>query len=648
MNQRARWELPTLTLIVVLAAVWRLPWLGAQSFWSDEIGTLLTAAKPLAKLLGTIFLFDVNPPLFYVLLHGWLRLGHDEWIARLWPALCGIAAVPLLWRFARRYVGPQAAAAATLLLAVWPAHVYYSGELRYQTTTTLLAVLSFSCFADLLAGGHRRAGYLAATIVGLYTNYVFLFLVAAQAVMALASTERRRLLRAVLVAGMSFIPGLLVLAWQIVQRNWGVKTLVVAPPVERWFDLLSLWTFGGVPWRGTTLFPALDQLHDVSLWRYQLAFAALALPVVALLIRGARLAWRSPAGRLTIIWAFVPTAAMLALSLFAPVFEVKLLLPTLPAVAVLLGLGVAGPVEQPARRYAIVWNALGVYFLVLATLAVHQQLADPRYARDDWRGLAHRLSADLAPGDVVLNATFELRYYSPRPLPEERLVAGDLGEFVKRGRTQSRAQTEAHLADIVSRYRRVWFHPNAVRGIQLVEDAERYLLANLYDATPEAYRTHRPTLRLLLKDRGGLARQLAPRLPAAIDFAGGLVEETALRGTWLPTDEGWRWTTAGSSAWLRRDTGAMQARARVYVNTDLYPQGTLRVMLQAEGVTVAELTVSKSNQYMLTGPLPEAALALPAVELQVVTDKIIYQDANDRIAPTQARTLLVGELALVP
>ncbi len=643
MNRRARWETPALVSITLLAAALRLPWLAAESFWSDEIGTLLTAAKPLWKTVGAIILTDMNPPLFYTLVHFWLWLGHSEWIARLLPALCGVAAIPLLWLFVRRWFGVWPAVFASAMLAMWPAHVYYSGELRYQTLTTLLAVLSCSSFAALITEETPRNKelYWCATIAGLYTNYLFLFLLVAQAVAVWPEKGIRRLAwRRLGIALLAFLPGLLILGWQAVHRNWAVK-LLAAEPTRRGFDLLSWWTFGGVPWRATTLWPWLDRIHDVALGRYEIIFAALALPIVVCFARGGLIARRSATGRVVLAWAFVPTAILLAGSLFAPIFEVKLLLPTLPAVAVVFSLGAVSSRPRPS----VLGVAILLYFLVLSGFALRQQLTDPRYFRDDWRTLAKQLAGDLREGDVMLNATFELRYYSPRPLPEEQLVVGDPREFVKRGCVQPRETTEAQLRAVLPRYRRVWFYPNVIRGIQLVDDAENLLRANLYDATPPSYRG-RPRLLLLVKDRADLAAELAPYLPTTIDFEHRHGDESALRGWWLPTDEGWRWTTVAASAWLRREGDARRVRARIYVNTDLFPQHMVRVTLQVEGATVDVQSITRSNQIMLSGTLPDVALSRPAVEVRIVTDKIIYQDMNDRVPHDLARTVLVGELSL--
>jgi hypothetical protein len=84
----------------------------------------------------------------------------------------------------------------------------------------------------------------------------------------------------------------------------------------------------------------------------------------------------------------------------------------------------------------------------------------------------------------------------------------------------------------------------------------------------------------------------------------------------------------------------------VFVNTDLYPGAVVHLQLLAEGVPVAEAAATRTDQYRLEGPLPEAAKTMPAVELAVRADQIIWQDRRDDLPRDEGRTLLVGEAAV--
>jgi len=633
--------------ILALGAALRLFDLARQSLWSDEIGSLLVAAMPIKGLLGTVVLHDLHPPLFYVFAHFWQYLGHGEITTRLPSALAGLATIAVLWPAVRRWFGTRAAAVATLLLALWPAHVYYSGEFRPSALAVLLATLSFSLFPEAVReAGEKRWAYWLVTAAGLYLDYSFLPLVLAQGAIAWAMHRRDRgvSVRPTVWLLPVFAPGLAIFAVQIARGNVAIKMLGAASGGV-WSTWLAIWAGGGVPQRPTTFFPLVDELYRTDPSALPLVLFLLAAPLLALLSRGFTAAWRSGPGRIVIAWALTPAAALLAGSLLVPVPEGKLLLTSLPAVAALVGLGVAESRRPFQARTAVVW------VLVLFGLAVWQQKTDLRYRRDDWRGLAQNLAADLREGDVVLGATFELQFYYPGALPQLPLLAKSPREFVADPQGQTAAETAAHLAAGLAGATRVWFQPARVeapdhKGLRIVHDTENWLQGHYYEITPRSYRERRPLVRLYVAGRDDYAAALAPTLPATADFSRLAADADCLRGFWLPTDAGWAWTTNASSVWLRRPPDGRTLEALVYVNMKTLSGRALRVRLVVEGETVAERLVETTERYRLTGELPPRARAAAAVEAAIRTDEIIDQDKGAAVPPERARTLLVREISI--
>jgi hypothetical protein len=628
-------------LAAAVGAALRLTNLDHQSLWSDEIGTLVTAARPLLKTIGAIAISDLHPPLYYVLAHFWQLIGYSDAFVRLLPALCGLGVIVAVYWLGRRDFDETVGAASALLLAVWPLHVYLSGEYRPYASASLLAVLSFcELSADWRATPRARIGWIAATIAGLYTDYLFAFVVLAQLPIFRRRAEGRSW-RSFAATAAAFVPGALLLAFQLGRRNFLVKTLIGAGlPLTAWREA---WSFGGPPRQVTTLIPPLDAVWRGNARAFELAALLLLTPAIWLLARGVREAWRSAMGRATIAWAFLPPLALLALSPWAPAFEAKQLILTLPAVALLLALGAARPRLSVGTAAALAWLA------ALMSLAIWQHRTDPRFFRDDWRGLARVLAADVREGDAVIGATFELRYYSLlNPLPEIPMLVIHPRELFEGRRQQTREETAAHLAQATAGCSRVWFEPSPVKGLPVVDDVDAWLRANLYDITPDAYRARRPEMRLYARDRARLAEAMAQLAPSRLDFRAGPVNERLLRGVWLPTDEGWRWGGASASAWVARPPDANAAGARLFVKPDLYPQDEVTVRLLAEGREIAAATVRRADQIWLQGPLPPEARNLPAVELAIRADRTIWPDQRDELPPERRRIALVGELATFP
>ena len=65
-----------LLAILALAALVRLHGIDEMDVWIDEANLILTAKQPFSVILGKLRL-DSSPPLFYFLLHSWIRVFGD-------------------------------------------------------------------------------------------------------------------------------------------------------------------------------------------------------------------------------------------------------------------------------------------------------------------------------------------------------------------------------------------------------------------------------------------------------------------------------------------------------------------------------------------------------------------------------------------
>ena len=177
------WKL--LLLITLLAVVLRA--IGLDSgLWYDEIRTLQDSVRsPLGRIL-TVFPGDNQHTFFSLLAHGSIAVfGDHPWSLRLPSMLLGSLTVPVLFFFAREFVGRTEALLASLLLAVSYHHVWFSQSARGYAALALLTVLSTWL---LLRGLRRRQTsdfilYAIAAALGIYTHVTMVFLVASHALL---------------------------------------------------------------------------------------------------------------------------------------------------------------------------------------------------------------------------------------------------------------------------------------------------------------------------------------------------------------------------------------------------------------------------------------------------------------------------------
>lgn len=189
--------------LIVLAAALRLPTLGRQSYWYDEVITVDLVHRGLRGLFGGIRADESTPPLYYVVAWFWARVfGTGETGLRLLSALAGIAAVPVAYLCGRVLVSARAGLAAAALAAVSPVLIWYSQEARAYSLFVLLSSLSFLFFLCSRERASKRnlALWSVSSCLALATHYFAVFLVVIEAAWLLALIGLRRRLLVALTA----------------------------------------------------------------------------------------------------------------------------------------------------------------------------------------------------------------------------------------------------------------------------------------------------------------------------------------------------------------------------------------------------------------------------------------------------------------
>jgi mannosyltransferase len=245
------WAAVAAVTVVAGGALLRF-WTGSD-LWFDEALSVDLARLPLGDLRGALA-HDGHPPLYYVLLHGWMEVfGEGDLAVRSLSALFAVAALPLAWRLGDRLGGRRAAFAALLLLASSPFAIRYATEARMYTLVMLLVLVGALALRSALAAGGGRPLVGVAVVTGalLLTHYWSFYLVGAAGLLVVGSAwragsgePRRRSLAALgamAVGGLAFLPWLPTFLAQADSTGtpWGIP----ARPAE--LATSSLVDFGG-------------------------------------------------------------------------------------------------------------------------------------------------------------------------------------------------------------------------------------------------------------------------------------------------------------------------------------------------------------------------------------------------------------------
>ena len=377
-----------LVAIVLIAALIRLPTLGAQSLWLDEVASYLQARGGLVEMIQATA-EDNYPPLHNIVL--WLSiklLGEGEWALRMPSAVTGILNVAAIYWVGTLVGGRRTGLIAALLLAVSAFHLFYSQEARMYALLALTATLfAGSTIAYLSRPGPAWAVAAVLAGTGLVYSHPYGLLawlaVAAGAGVTVLRTGRLWPLVAVaaIQAGvaLAFAPWALVMVSraQAVAGGFWILTPTPASVLELFEELLS---------------------------------AQLGLIAVGVIVGGWVVdRWRAGYW-IVVAWAALPFLVALAVSLWIqPILLSRYCIAILPALFILAAQGFSRLVEH---RSAFAALALG-----LTMAGGYGIYAGSPLAREDWRGVAAWLDAEVAADDciVVSKATVRspLHYYRP-------------------------------------------------------------------------------------------------------------------------------------------------------------------------------------------------------------------------------------------
>ena len=355
-----------------------------SALWLDEAQSVAIARSDLGGLY-TGLRQDGAPPLYYLLLHGWIAVfGEGAFAVRALSGLFSVVSLAVAWSLGRRLGGPRVGTALVLLLASSPFAVRYASETRMYSLVVLLVLLGGLAvsWAATSAGPRPVLAVAAAGTALLWTHYWAVHLLAATALVCLAGLRRHRapalrVLGGLVLAGLLFLPWLPTLRWQSAHTGtpWanGGGLASISTALEAWQ--------GG------------DTVIAVLLGHALVALAVLALVTVPA-GGGVRLGLSPSPTR----WALLALSlgalviAGLASLLTASAVAARYSSVALPAFLALVALGVAG---LPSRRA----GGAVLAGCVLAGLVLSvQQVGLPRTQAAE---VAAAL-ADAEPGDTVL------------------------------------------------------------------------------------------------------------------------------------------------------------------------------------------------------------------------------------------------------
>ena len=393
----------------VLAGAVAVRFMARSQLWLDEALTVNIARLPLRSLPEALR-HDGSPPLYYALLHVWMRLFGTGTIAvRAFSGVCSVACLPLAWRVGKRAGGHTTAVAFLVLLGLSPFAVQYATEARMYSLCMLLVLAGGLALANLIERPSKpMAGVVALlTAALLLTHYYALYTIAAVGLVLLWHAWRGedragalRSLVATAAGGLLFLPWVPILLYQSAHTGapWGASGRGLRTVVD-------------------TLGVLISGYRDAGPVPMLLAVGLIALAVFGRAIGRRRfeidLIGREPARTLALLTFGGLLLAVLVSRLTGQAYVPRYASVAFPGVVLLVALGVTAFGDARLRLGAL------VVMSVVGIVGIQPVVA---YERTQAATVARHLQASAQPGDVVTYCPDQLGPSVSRLLPASLAV----------------------------------------------------------------------------------------------------------------------------------------------------------------------------------------------------------------------------------
>jgi mannosyltransferase len=170
-----------LGIILILAVSLRIYNLGTESYWVDEIFSLIDGRQPLYQLFGSGRADE--PPAYYLPFHFWMQIfGTSEAATRSFSVIAGICSIVLLYLIGRELFGNEVGLLGAFFMTISLNQIYYSQEARFYGYYQFTTLLSFLFFIIALRSKKNLFFFLfgAASISMLFSLTYGVFILAAQ------------------------------------------------------------------------------------------------------------------------------------------------------------------------------------------------------------------------------------------------------------------------------------------------------------------------------------------------------------------------------------------------------------------------------------------------------------------------------------
>lgn len=399
-------------LVTALGALFRLFRFDSDTLWLDEALSYSFATSQSAwDILFVLPRVDPHPPLYYLVLHYWIKLaGGSEFSLRFPSVVFGAAAVPVLYVLTVRLYDYRTAVLSSSIVAIAPFQIAYSQEARMYSLFVFLTVTSMYFLVRWLQESSKWSaiGYGITTVLLGYTHVYALFIIAVQNLYVVRWNGKRvdssapsfkRWIGIQTGVGVALLPWVGVLVGRAFLSRASATSWLTPPEVGQILATPVVWVTGiGVHPALILLVP----LTSAAVLTYVVATVYSGQPRY-LPTAGADLSavidfdrfQRLREGELILFWVSVPVVSGISLSyVVEPIYAIRYTVAAAIAFYVLVAKGIDLIYPRRARYALAVLLVVGL----LAPLPAHYTDRET----EPWNDVTERIEANADANDLVI------------------------------------------------------------------------------------------------------------------------------------------------------------------------------------------------------------------------------------------------------
>lgn len=381
-----------LILIIILGLILRLINLN-QSFWLDEAISALAARDFSYTAITFDFLrIDNHPPLFYSLLKFWGdTFGYFDWVLRTMSVGLGTLLIYIVYKITKGLTdNKKFSLIAALLTASSPLLVYYSQEVRMYILITLVVAIQFWVYKSFIKSQPfwKLTLFAFLNCVLFFSDYITVFFFPVLFIYPLIKKDLKLLFKVILgflpLAGLFFL-------WYPMFETQLIKNNQIINSFPGWQSIV-----GGATFKNLAVLWMKFILGRISFEPKTLYYGAVIIASIPILVSLYFAAKQLRKNILTWLWLTVPTTLGFAFSLLIPVFNYFRFIYVLPALLILVVIGISNLKSKLLQRILvgsiILSNGIGlsIYYI------------DPAQQRENWRQAVDFIESHPRSGDLVL------------------------------------------------------------------------------------------------------------------------------------------------------------------------------------------------------------------------------------------------------